>query len=40
MIGMQEEAEQEYSKMKEFLSFYVERYFRVEGLPPANCLRR
>ena len=31
---MQEEAEREYSKMKEFLSFYVERYFRVEGLPP------
>src|SRR5712672_1970776 len=30
----QEEAELEYAKMKGFLSFYTERYLKVEGLPP------
>ena len=31
---MREEAELEYAKMKDFLSFYAERYFDVEGLSP------
>jgi hypothetical protein len=26
--------ELDYAKMKEFLSFYAERYLRVDGLPP------
>jgi hypothetical protein len=34
MVGMQEEAELEYAKMKDFLSFYAERYLKVEGLSP------
>jgi hypothetical protein len=34
MIGMQKETELEYIKMRDFLSFYAERYLRVEGLPP------
>jgi hypothetical protein len=33
---MQDEPELEYAKMKEFLSFYVERYFKVDGLPPGK----
>jgi hypothetical protein len=33
---MQDEPELEYAKMKEFLSFYVERYFEVDGLPPGK----
>jgi hypothetical protein len=32
MVGMQDEAE--YMKMKDFLSFYAERYLRAEGLHP------
>jgi predicted ATPase len=31
---MQKEAELEYAKMKDFLSFYAERYLKAEGLPP------
>ena len=31
---MQEESELEYAKMKDFLSFYAERYLKAEGLPP------
>jgi hypothetical protein len=31
---MQKEAELEYAKMKDFLSFYAGRYLKVEGLPP------
>ena len=31
---MQEETGLEYAKMKDFLSFYAERYLKVEGLPP------
>ena len=31
---MEDEAEFEYQKMKDFLSFYAERYLRAEGLPP------
>jgi hypothetical protein len=34
MIGMQDESEFEYAKMKDFLSFYTERYLKAEGLPP------
>jgi hypothetical protein len=34
MVGMRKEAEPEYEKMKEFLSFYAERYLQVSGLPP------
>jgi hypothetical protein len=34
MVGMQKEAELEYAKMKEFLSFYAERYLKAEGLLP------
>jgi hypothetical protein len=30
---MKEEDELEYAKMKEFLSFYAERYLKVENLP-------
>jgi hypothetical protein len=33
MIEMPGEPELEYAKMKEFLSFYVARYFNLEGLP-------
>ena len=31
---MQEKTKLEYARMKEFLSFYVERYFQVPGLSP------
>ena len=31
---MQEEAELECTKMKEFLSFYAERYLKIDGFPP------
>jgi len=31
---MQDESELEYAKMKDFLSFYAERYLKAEGLPP------
>jgi hypothetical protein len=31
---MKEEAEFEYQKMKDFLSFFAERYFKADGLPP------
>ncbi|QQO32268.1 hypothetical protein JJC00_27345 [Bradyrhizobium diazoefficiens] len=31
---MQDEPELEYAKMKEFLSFYAERFLKAEGLPP------
>jgi hypothetical protein len=34
MVGMQEDTELEYARMKDFLSFYAERYLKVEGLPP------
>jgi len=34
MVGMQHESELEYAKMKDFLSFYAERYLKAEGLPP------
>src|SRR5216684_8018923 len=34
MVGMGEEGELEYAKMKDFLSFYAERYLKVEGLSP------
>ena len=34
MIEMQDESEFEYAKMKDFLSFYAERYLKAEGLPP------
>jgi hypothetical protein len=34
MIGMQDESEFEYAEMKDFLSFYAERYLKAEGLPP------
>jgi hypothetical protein len=34
MVGMQKEAELEYAKMKDFLSFYAERYLKADGLPP------
>jgi|ERR1700679_1251282 hypothetical protein len=34
MVGMQEEVELEYAKMKDFLSFYAERYLKAEGLSP------
>jgi hypothetical protein len=34
MVGMQEEAELPYAKMKDFLSFYAERYLKAEGLSP------
>jgi hypothetical protein len=34
MAGMQDESELEYAKMKDFLSFYAERYLKAEGLPP------
>jgi hypothetical protein len=33
MDEMREETELEYAKMKEFLSFFTERYLKVEGLP-------
>jgi hypothetical protein len=39
---MQDESELEYAKMKDFLSFYAERYLKAEGLPldkePMACL--
>jgi hypothetical protein len=42
MIGMKEEAELEYAKMKEFLSFYAEKYLDIVKLPveerPIACL--
>jgi predicted ATPase len=31
---MQDESKLEYAKMKDFLSFYAERYLKAEGLPP------
>ena len=31
---MEEETELEYAKLKDFLSFYAERYLKVESLPP------
>jgi len=31
---MQEDAELEYAKMKDFLSFFAERYLKAEGLSP------
>ena len=34
MVAMQTEPDLEYAKMKDFLSFYAERYLKVEGLPP------
>lgn len=34
MVGMQDESELKYAKMKDFLSFYAERYLKAEGLPP------
>jgi hypothetical protein len=34
MVAMQKEAELEYAKMKDFLSFYAERYLKAEGLSP------
>jgi predicted ATPase len=34
MVGMQDESELEYAKMKDFLSFYAERYLKAKGLPP------
>jgi len=34
MIGMQEEAESEYARMKDFLSFFAERYLKAEGFSP------
>jgi hypothetical protein len=34
MVGMQEEAELDYAKMKDFLSFYAERYLKADGLAP------
>jgi hypothetical protein len=34
MVEMQEEAELEYAKMKDFLSFYAERYLDVGGVSP------
>jgi len=34
MIRKQEEAELEYVKMKDFLSFYAEGYLKTDGLPP------
>lgn len=34
MVGMQNESELKYAKMKDFLSFYAERYLKAEGLPP------
>jgi hypothetical protein len=34
MVGMQEEAELPYAKMKDFLAFFAERYLKVEGLSP------
>ena len=34
MVGMQEEVELEYAKMKDFLSFYAERYLKAESLSP------
>jgi hypothetical protein len=34
MVGMQDESKLEYAKMKDFLSFYAERYLKAEGLPP------
>jgi hypothetical protein len=30
---MQEKAELEYGQMKDFLSFYAERYLKIDGLP-------
>jgi hypothetical protein len=33
MAEMQDEDELEYAKMKDFLSFYAERYLKGEGLP-------
>jgi hypothetical protein len=41
---MQDELQFEYAKLKEFLSFFVERYLKAEGLPPEQqpvaCLER
>jgi hypothetical protein len=34
MVGMPKATELEYAKMKDFLSFFSERYLKVEGLPP------
>ena len=34
MVGMQDESELKYAKMKDFLSYYAERYLKAEGLPP------
>jgi hypothetical protein len=34
MIGMKKAAAAEYATMKAFLSFYTDRYFRLENLPP------
>jgi hypothetical protein len=34
MVETMEEIELEYAKMKDFFSFYAERYLKVEGLPP------
>ena len=31
---MQEEAESEYARMKDFLSFFAERYLKADGLSP------
>jgi hypothetical protein len=31
---MQKDAKLEYERMKDFFSFYVERYFNLAGLPP------
>ena len=31
---MQNESELEYAKIKDFLSFFAERYLKAEGLPP------
>ena len=31
---MQDESKLEYAKLKDFLSFYAERYLKVDGLPP------
>ncbi|MBP0115727.1 MULTISPECIES: hypothetical protein [Bradyrhizobium] len=31
---MQDEPELKYARMKDFLSFYAERYLKAEGLPP------
>ncbi len=34
MAVMQDEAKVEYVQMKDFLSFYAERYLEIETLPP------